>query len=368
MKVLELLGENISRGGEEAFLVNLLEHMERSDMEIHVMTPYVCKNHHYRQRIEALGGKVFALGLSYQPGGLRTNIIRPLFLFLKENRYDVVHVHSGSISVLTFAAAISRLCGAPNVIVHSHSSGQTKSFSYRLIKMISIPVLAVCANAYCACSREAGEWKFSRRVVHHQMKIIPNGIDLERYAFDPEKRHLMRRHLELGESTLLVGHVGRFAPEKNHAFLLRVFAEILSQKPNSRLILIGSGELDEPIQEQAAALGLTDRIFFQGNVDNVSDYLQAMDVFVFPSFHEGLPLVCVEAQAAGLPCVISESVPKQIKLISSTLFVSLEQSVSHWAQVILQAAKKSHTCETESLRTQGYDIDATAADVRKLYQ
>lgn len=366
MKVLELTGEPILSGGQEAFFINVMKHINMDNMCIDVLTLYNCENSYYRQIIEKLHGSLFELNLTFNPGGLRANILIPLIKFLRIHKYDVVHVHSGSVSVLTICTLACKVCGVKNIIVHSHCTGFRRSFKYNLIKFFSYPVLRYLPNQYCACSYEAGMWKFPKRVVQKKLRIINNGIDLDLFSPCEEMRRDMRSRLKLSNDTLVLGNVGRFAFQKNHEYLIRLLKILVSQKSNVKLLLVGDGELMDDVVEQVSQNELEDYVIFTGNVDKVQDYMQAMDIFLFPSRFEGLGLVGVEAQAVGVPVIASEKVPRTMKIVDDVYFLPLSD-MNLWMEKIQECSRHDRAYNKEAIKRAGYDINQTAEEIRKLY-
>lgn len=364
-QVLEVFGEPVSYGGQESFFFNVLQHMDMSDMLIDVFTPYYCDNEESRKTVQKYGGELTEARLPFAPGKSRGNICEPLAEQLKKKQYDVVHIHSGSISVLALAAMTAKKNNVKKVIVHSHSTGIRKDLKYKLTKQLMTPLLDFYPTDYCACSVEAGEWKFSRSAVK-KMLVLKNGVDLERFRFSPEIRRKMRGQLGIGPDDYVIGHVGRFSFEKNQGFIIDLMKDIRDQGISAKAILVGNGETFEQIQKQAAGYGLTENVLFIGNVSNVQDYLQAMDTFVFPSRYEGFPIVGVEAQANGLPVIASKNIPEGLQLSPLVRFCDLDDRQS-WIDEIKEARSMGRTDVTEQLKLAGYDIEDTARVVRNIY-
>ena len=366
MKVLEIFGEPVASGGQESFIFNVLRHIDRRDLTMDFFTPYYCSNREYQNLIEACGGRLYCAELPFQPGASRRNIIRPLRQILTREHDGAVHIHSGSSSVLAYAAFAAHRAGVRNIIVHSHCTVMRENLKYRLTRAYTSFFFHRYPTQFCACSLAAGECKFSADIVESKLRIINNGIDLERFAFRDEVRKVYREKLELSPSTVLIGHVGRFSEQKNHAFDLAVLQELKARAADVKLLWIGEGELEQALREQIAERNLQDLVLFGGVVSNVQDYLQAMDIFILPSFFEGLPIVGVEAQAAGLPVLASDRVSGELKLTDSVQFLSLDNP-SAWADRILQLAGERRPDNSARLEKQGYGIQTTAAAVRDLY-
>lgn len=367
MRVLEVFGEPIASGGQEAFIFNVLRHMDRTDLTVDFFTPYFCSNSDYKALIEACGGQLFRMGLPFRPGKSRRNIIRPLREHLRHEPYDAVHIHSGSTTILAYGAYTAHAAGVPQIIVHSHVAAQ-KSLKHSLIRAYAAPYFRKYPTAFCACSYEAGEAKFPEEILRSRLQIIKNGIDLERFAFNPDVRTEYRRQLGMADGTVLLGHVGRFSEQKNHRFDLEVLQALRKQRPvlDIKLLWIGEGELEPDLRQMVKAMQLEDTVIFQGVVNNVNDYLQAVDVFLFPSLYEGLGIVGVEAQAAGLPVLASDAIPEELQLTDSIRFLPIENP-EVWASMIPDVCRERKPDNIIHLKKQGYSIQETSAAVRKLY-
>lgn len=369
MKVLEIFGEPIANGGQEAFVINVVKHIDDKDVQIDFLTPYYCSNETYRSTVEQRGGKIICLDLPFLPGKSRFNIAKPLKRFLKSNKYDVVHIHSGSISILAIASRVAKRCGVKKIIVHSHCAAEHKTLKYRLIKMYTSAVMNSCPTDYCACSLVAGEWKFSKRIVKNKLIILKNGVDLNEFSYNSDVRKELRSRFGFEDDTLVLGHVGRFSYQKNHEYLLKILVELKEIGVKCKLILIGSGELFDEIKEQTEKDEITDDIIFVGNVDDVANYMQAMDIFVLPSRFEGLPIVGVEAQAAGLPCVFSQAVTDEVKLTDAVKFLPADDaSVADWCRTILDLSKEARQDNSVVLKEKGFDINKTAKKILTIYK
>ena len=293
MRILELTGEPIGTGGQEMFIINLLRHIDLTDLQIDWLTPYYCENDTYRKEVEDKGGRVICFNLHFNPGGSRNNIVNPLNNFLKKNYYDVVHIHSGSTSVLALCAFVAKWNKVKKIIVHSHSTGLSKSLKHYVLRMITNPILSMCPTHYLACSVDAGVWKFPASVVRGKLQIINNGIDLNLFAPDETKRLEYRKMLDISDKTMVIGNVGRFSYVKNQEFLIEIVSQLKQRRKNIKLMLVGVGETMNEIKSLVVSKKLTEDVLFIGGVNNVYDYMQAMDIFAFPSRWEGLGMVGV---------------------------------------------------------------------------
>lgn len=367
VRVLEVFGEPISNGGQESFVINIVQHINHEHLVIDMLTPYYCDNSYYEDIVKSFGGTIYTFGLSFEPGKSRFNINDKIDAFFKEHPYDVVHIHSGSISILCIMAHFAKKNHVKKIIVHSHCAAEHKTLKYRLTRMASYPYIMSAPTDYCACSVVAGEWKYPKAIVDHKLKVLKNGVDLEKFAFNEETKCEIRKKLAIPEDAFVLGHVGRFSYQKNHEYLIRIFAEVRKRNEHAVLMLIGDGENKPDVKKQIEELHLTDSVRFCGLVNNVNDYMQAMDVFVLPSRYEGLPIVGVEAQAAGLPVITSVNVPEELEISDLVTFLELKEDVSEWADKILSYEGKEREDASEQIRSHGYDVQFTADEIEKMY-
>ena len=291
-------------GGAETMLVNFHRNIDRDRLQF----DYFCYDkegryyQYYENIVRELGGKVWHFNHPRELGIYGTYRVFRDFL-MEHPEYRIVHGHVWYSAIQLMAAKkLGRIC-----IAHSHSTSDI-SMSWRksILKTPFIYPARHLADYLFACSPLAGIDKFGKRA---KVKFLRNGIDTGRYTFSPATRKAVRESRGVtSEDTLVLGHVGSLSPVKNHKFLVEVFREIHNRVPNSKLWLLGGGELEDEIRAQVHALGLEDAVDFVGITDRVSEYLMGMDVFVFPSFQEGLGNALIEAEASGLPCVCSEAI------------------------------------------------------------
>lgn len=368
MRILELLDGKISNGGIEMFLLNLIKRIDLSgnDALIDCMTVEHADNEALRSLVEGRGGRIYSLGLNLYATKFSNHIYKPVLSFLKEHNYDIIHIHASSISAIALLAAAADKAGAKKVIVHSHATGRYDNITHKAFRMLAGFPLSGHADVFCACSKKAAEWKFSSKNASKAV-IVKNGIDTKRFKYNPEVREEVRASLKIDSSALVIGNVGRFCPEKNHGFLLEIFEVLHKKQSDSVLFLLGDGEDKEKIRESVRAKGLEKSVIFTGNVTNVEDYMQAMDVFAFPSLFEGLGIVAVEAQCSGLPVAASDGVPKDICITEKVSFLSLSQSAEVWADELIRLGDYERADQSEIIKNAGYDIEATVRQIEKIY-
>ncbi len=356
MRVLQVV-THMERGGLESMIMNYYRHIDREKVQFDFLV-HRQEQAAFDDEIESLSGRIYRLPRLVP---WSKSYLSALNHFFDEHpEYKVVHVHQDCLSSVILKVAAQH--NASVRIAHSHNANQDRNLKYpiKLWYRRSIPQYAT--NLF-ACGKDAGDWMFSGA----PYQIINNAIDAAAYTYDPVKCIEMRQKLGL-EDELIVGHVGRFNPQKNHLFLLDIFAALLKKEPNAVLLLVGGGEDMPKMQVKTHALGIAEHVRFLGVRSDVADLLQAMDVFVFPSLYEGLPVTMVEAQAAGLPCLISDKVPPECILTDSLVDVlSLSANPEIWAAKILEKREAPRTDRRAEIAAHGFDITAEAVKLQEFY-
>lgn len=344
----------MGRGGLETMLMNYYRSIDRTKVQFDFLTHREFRAD-YDDEIEALGGRIYRLP-NLNP--FSRSYLGALDRFFAEHtEYRIVHSHLDCMSSIPLKAAKKH--GVPVRIAHSHSSRQDRDLKYPL-KLLFKQGIAGQATQLFACGREAGRWMFGTDDFH----VLNNAIDASRYAYDSQVRRTVRAELGISDDALVAGHVGRFMAPKNHGFLLRIFAQLPG---NAMLLLVGDGELRAENEQLATELGIRDRVIFAGLRSDVERMLQAMDVFVFPSLYEGLPLSIIEAQAAGLPCLISDKVPIECRKTDLVTQLPQDASSAQWAEAVQSAAKTPRMDTLAQIREAGFDIRANAEWLQNYY-
>lgn len=283
---------------------------------------------------------------------------------IKQGGYRIVHVHHTAKCFVQLLAAWT--CGVKVRIAHSHDCLFLHGFRRWRFKCYAWLTTRLATDCF-SCGVRAGRFVFGSRVRSPAFRLVHNAIHLSRFAFDPRRREAVRERFHLANCFVLV-NVGRFALQKNHKRLVDVFAQVQNRVPQARLLLLGEGELKEEIQAQVERLGLSDKVLFVGKTADVASFLHAADVFVLPSFHEGFPIVLVEAQAAGLPCVASQTVTDEANLAGLVRYVPLDAPDRTWSEAICSMpALDDRTAPLETLRRVGYDLETEAIDLQNWY-
>lgn len=353
IRVLHVIA-GMGSGGAESFLMNMCRHMDREKVQFDFLLR--SRENIYADELEAMGCRVYYTD-SFPRHWLRNR--RQTEKILKQNPYRIIHVHANALLYVT-PLTLAKKLGVPCRIMHSHSTFMLYSKA-RIIHDYNKRRIHEIATDCFACAEKSGEWMFGDR-----FQVINNAIDIERFRFDQSAREQIRREFSIPADAFVVGHVGRFWPEKNHAFLVKVFSGVLRQKPDARLILVGEGALESQIRELARELGVIDRVVFAGVRKDVNKVLSAFDVFAFPSVYEGLSVVSLEAQANGLPLICSEATQSSVLFSEYSRQIPLSSGEEIWTRQLLAA--EGHRCDvSQAIRRAGYDIGLEAEKLQDFY-
>ena len=362
IRVLQVLG-GTNLGGAESRVMDLYRNMDRDriqfDFAVHGQ-----QQGYFDEEIRKLGGRIYRLPRFV---GANWTAYRKAWrvFFASHPGYACVHGHMTSTASIYLPEA--KRAGVPLTIAHARSAGVDAGPKGWLTRQLRRS-LWKRADVCLAASKEAGLAVFGPKAAAAGKVIVaPNAIRAEVYDYDPKVREQLRRKLGLSDA-FAAGHVGRFHPCKNHPFLLEVFAEICELCPDSRLLLLGEGSGMEAAKQQAGQLGIADRVLFLGNRGDAWNYYQAMDVFLFPSLYEGLPGTVLEAQTSGLPCLVSDSVTREVGVTDLVDFLPLKETAREWAKKALASAGRERRSYLEEIRESGFDAEEQAARMARLYE
>lgn len=368
IRILHIVG-GMDTGGVETWLMHVLRRIDRSrykfDFLVHADRPCF-----YDDEIRSLGCRIIPCLHPSRPLQFAINFLR---ILKNDGPYDVVHSHVHHFS--GFTLLLARLAGVPMRVAHSHNDTSLNDgrarFWRRLYLRLGEFLIRHCATEGLACSERAAASLFGKNWEHDpRWRVLYCGIDLEPFAASVS-RDEVRRELGIPSGAFVVGHVGRFSEQKNHNFLLDVFAEVVRNEPKVRLLLVGDGPLREKVEKKAEGMGLSDKVIFAGVRSDVSRLmLGAMDVFVFPSHHEGLPLALIEAQAAGLSAVISGAISHEIVLVPELVkALSLNEGEIVWARAVTDSEHSRRTGEKAllSVKDSRFNVIHSATELCELY-
>ncbi|MCM1508606.1 MAG: glycosyltransferase [Ruminococcus flavefaciens] len=342
----------------ENYVMNLYRQMDRQQIQFDFIVHHKKKGL-YEDEIKAMGGKVYHFS-ALDDKNIFKYINELNVFFTKHNEYKIIHGHLSSLAFFYFGVAKKH--GVQWRIAHSHGAGflhTPKGFA----KYLMFRTTKWNANVRLACSSEAGKYLYGK----NSFKVVPNGIDCSRFSYNAQIREQIRSELGLIDN-YVIGHIGRFNLQKNHCYLLKIFKSFLKDFPNAKLLLLGEGELWDKIQKQADEMKIADNIIFAGVHKDCEKYYQAMDVFVLPSLFEGLPVTGIEAQYAGLPCLFSDAISKEVEISENVHFLGIDDdNIKDWCNALADIKKNciEHNC---TVKNDMFDSEKAAENMVLLYK
>lgn len=357
IRVLQMIG-SLNVGGSQTMIMNIYRNIDRTKMQFDFVLDHP-KETYFAEEAKALGAKIYTM-----PGfnGANAAEVKKEWnnFFYMHPEYKVLHSHVRSYASLYLPVAKKH---GVKTIIHSHSTSNGSGAMAMAKNALQFP-LKKQADILMACSTEAGLWLYGEKAMKSDKYVfMPNGVDLERFSFSEDARKRLRKELGL-ENKFVVGHVGRFNEVKNHAFLVEAFAKLHAKKPDSVLLLVGEGALQMQIAQKAVALGVAENVIMTGNRNDVPELLSAMDIFAFPSIREGLPVTLIEAQAAGLPCIISENISPDVDVSPLVKRLPIDNA-ERWAWEMLGEHKRMNV-KAEIIKA-GFDVKESAKKMEELY-
>lgn len=362
----------MNRGGAESMIMNYYRQINRDKIQFDFLV-HRKEKAAFDDEIESLGGKVYRMNPinPMMPG----SYYEQLRSFLKEhNEYAIIHSHLNTFSC--FPLKIAKEFKIPCRIAHAHIAiddisvfslfsrkESIKETFKKLIKLQLKKKVKKDATHLFSCGEKAGDWLFGRGASYTMMN---NAIDTSKFVYEEAIALEYKKQFKL-EDTLVIGHIGRFASQKNHAFLVEVFNSLVKKKPNSVLMLVGDGPLRKGIENEVKELGIADKVYFLGIRADIPKLFQMFDAFVFPSFYEGLPVALIEAQSAGVKIVASDTITEEVHLTEDVTFLSLEKSATVWAETILKNGSSQKSDNTNKIIKGNYDIVSNTKMIEAFY-
>ncbi len=357
VRVLHVI-TGMGNGGAEAYIMNMYRNIDRTKVQFDFLLR--SRETAYEEEIKKLGGRIFYT--SEYPRHFIKNKKEVEAFFESHKDYDIVHVHANALIYMT----VLKIAKKHNIncrIMHSHNT-DTKRPIYRIIHNFNKQFINKWATDYFACSTEAGKWMFKNDFI-----LRKNAINIDKFQKDKEVRKKIRKDLGV-EDKFVIGHVGRFTIQKNHTFLLKIFNEYYKKNPESVLLLVGDGYLEKDIKNLVNEYGLKDSVKFLGSRSDVDTVFQAFDIMVFPSLNEGFGIAVLEAQAAGVSCIISSNIPNEVIQSSIVKKLSLDDTVDEWVKnidIIRNSEKIEQKTSINELKMAGYDIKTAAKKLQSFY-
>lgn len=348
------------RGGSETMAMNIYRNIDRNEIQFG-FTNHTGRKAAYDDEIEEMGGHIFHLpkfkGYNYLKYARAWRE-----LFRNHPEYKIIHIHNYNI-----AGIITRIARQENIpvrITHSHSTRLNMPWQKKIVFHFLHASMMKNSTHFFSCGVNAGKFMFGK----HYFMVVPNGLDTNLFLFNKNIRRKLRQQLALKGTETVYGHVGSFRTPKNHSYLIKIFNEIHKRDTTARLVLIGSGELLNLIQQQVSQLGLNEHVIFLGQQSNVNQWLSAFDVFLMPSLWEGLPVSVIEAQCSGLPCVISDVVDHDVDLTGHVKFIPLKKSTLEWADEIISIKPTDRLEMGEKVSTSPYNINTVTSNLSSFYK
>ncbi len=353
IKIAQIVGNSVT-GGVPSCVLNYYRFFSREEFQFDF---YTYGPSRLDEEIKALGGNVY-----YVPSFINfPKTVPALAKQLKANGYRIVHSHLTSLSV--FALTAAKVAGIKHRYCHAHSTTCRGEVLRNIVKNILKKFCSLFATRTFACSEYSAKWMYGRKAA--SAAIIRNAIDTARFAPDTSLRNTMRK--KWGSEDIVVGHIGRFEYQKNHEFLIKVFAEIVKVRPKAQLVMVGQGSLENKIKDNIRALGLQNNTIFMPEIHAVEKYYNGFDILLLPSRYEGLPLVGVEAQAVNLPCIFSDFITKEADITGDNTFLPIDDC-KLWAQKTLELLALPPKTNANLVKEKGYDIRDAAKMLEEIYR
>lgn len=361
MKRLLCVLSNMNSGGAETFLMKVYRKLDRSQYQMDFCIN-VKEESFYEKEINALGGRVFRIpskseNLKHFKNGLRN--------LVKSERYEyVLRITSTALGFMDLK--IAKKAGAKICSARSSNSSDGDSFIQKILHRFGRFIYGKYVDVKFAPSELAAEYTFGKKaVLAGEVSKLNNAVDLSVYHYYPAEREILRADLGIKDK-IVIGHVGRFSEQKNHKFLIEIFSEIKKQNENAVLLLVGgNGNLEVSVREKISEYGLADSVVFAGIRSDIPQLMSAMDVFVMPSFYEGMPNTVIEAQSTGLPCVIADTITREANITGLVEYLPLK-GPAEWAKKALGAVCEQRMDTKQSFIDNKYDIDSTVNEFVKL--
>lgn len=345
---------NMDRAGIETMLMNFYRNLDRNKIQF----DFLCnksKPGDYDEEIKSLGGRIYVSpGLNPFKWFQYQKYMKELFKSHPE--YKIIHCQNEAMGFPALYAAKKN--GISVRIAHSHNTVTRFDFKWP-IKILYKYLLRTVATDYVACSHAAGKYLFGKDV-----KVINNAIDSKKFIYSENIRKRIRKQYNI-EDKFVIGHVGRFEPQKNHKFIIKLFNEYQKQDSTAILLLIGTGTLENRIKKLVYNLNIQDKVIFTESIPNVNEMYQAMDMFILPSFHEGLPVVGVEAQFADLPCIFSTKITEETKFTKNVYYINLKDGINKWCDLICKIKKSNK--KRKSIKNSAFDINISKNNLINYY-
>lgn len=360
MKKILVVGLTDNLGGIESFFLTYYRRLDKKKFHFDFVT--IFQKIAFQEEFEKDGCQIYSLpNVKKHPYRYQKELRK----LMRENHYDVVHVHMLSAANI-LPLKIAKSLKVEKIIAHSHNSDIPKGMARKLLHQKNQKKIGTYANVLVACSKKAGDWLFGKDASY---TILHNAVEVEKFAYQEDYRKKIREDLKIGDS-YLIGHIGRFCEQKNQEFIIEILKMCSDENKNIKLLMIGNGKDKEKIKQKVKSYDLEDKVLMLDNTLDVHQYYSAFDLFIMPSKFEGLVIVGVEAQANGLPVLFSDTISKEIQANDNVEFLGIDDATV-WKERILsleKQGKKNRHFEREKFQNAGYDIDTQAKNLERIYE
>lgn len=358
MRVLHIQLDN-AMGGIESFLLNIYKRIDKKNIQFDFIE-YGYENRTFDKDFLKYGARIFKISNRSKNPLKAYNELRKI---IKNNKYDVVHIHKNSLCDISAIKLCTKL-KVPTIIIHSHNSSRDNKL-VRIIHKINLKFINLNNYTKFACSKKAGEWLFGNDC--KDFTIVNNGIELNNFIYDKKIREEIRKKYNI-EENYVIGNIGRLSQQKNPKFLLKVLSEVVKFNNKIKLLWVGDGELRKELENYIVELDIKENVILTGRVENPQDYYQAMDLFVMPSFYEGFPIAAIEAQASDLTCLLSENITCEANILDDMTFLPINNE-KIWIETILDKSKNEKVRKNvfEEIKKKGFDIKNTVEFLEEYY-
>lgn len=360
IRVLHILG-GMNQGGTENFLMNLYRSIDKEKVQFDFL---VNRAGVFDEEIKSLGGNIYYIPALQNIGQFKYT--KNLDKFFKEHsEYKIIHSHLNQVTGLILERV--KKANIPVRIAHSHNSKSNKNLFIKIYKKYLQSKILKNATNLWACSKLAAQWLYGKKEINN-VDIIPNAIDAEKFIYKEETRKKLRKEFNINEDAFVIGNIARMSYQKNHMFLIKIFYELKKIEKEAKMVIVGNGEEKEKIISEIKHLNLENDIILLEDRKDVNEILQMMDYFVFPSRFEGLGIVLIEAQTAGLKCITSKDVvPSEVAITDLVEFYSLKKSPKEWAKKIYLHKKYDRENQLHKIRKANYDVKNLIEKIQKKY-
>ncbi len=358
IRILQIIRQ-MNQGGAENFIMNVYRNIDKEKVQFDFL---VYKTGVFDDEIKKMGGRIY-YGKYITEIGQHRYCKELKEFFTNHPEYNIIHSHLDQVSGIILEVA--NKVGISVRISHSHNTRNTNSLLGKIYKKYLQSKINKNATVLMACGEEAAKWLFREKA--NEAIIVPNGIDLKRYKYDENIRKKIRKELHIDENTIVCGHIGRFSKQKNHKFLIEIFKEYQNINSNSKMILVGDGQLRKQIEKQIKRQKLQKSVMLLGKRKDSENLYQAFDLLLFPSLFEGMSLVTLEAQAEGLPILCSDTIDRKTDITKTIEFISLKEPAKHWAEKIENMDKSRNIKNNEILSLTDYNISILSRKMEDKY-